>query len=356
MTHGPARLQPRGVHGPSRLGAAASSAGAAGARASSGRVRESKRLFGDPWASAYRIGPHPELLGDRVPAALPALGRGARRLAVNAGLPRRGGPAPSADRAHPRGRPDRGEPRPARARPCGGGERARPGGRAAASTCAAGRPEFFSLIVPERALRRGRQPARAARGGAGRRSRVAARGLGRPQGSTSFGSALGSRTIRRGILVRVDQEAGEALAVVAGDADPEVAVGQPGGVGRLLVADQLGVAARLDVGVDRARRLLAWRRSRPPPSGVPPGPRPARRTRSPPAGRCRSGRTAPRAAPWAGRPARPPAGASRRAAPARGRARRSAPGCRRWRGGSRESGRCPCGPAAAGAAGSRRAA
>jgi hypothetical protein len=35
-----------------------------------GTGASSERRFGDPWASAYRIGPHPELLGDRV-GALP---------------------------------------------------------------------------------------------------------------------------------------------------------------------------------------------------------------------------------------------------------------------------------------------
>jgi hypothetical protein len=37
-----------------------------------GTGASSERAFGDPWASAYRIGPHPELLGDRVRARLRA--------------------------------------------------------------------------------------------------------------------------------------------------------------------------------------------------------------------------------------------------------------------------------------------
>jgi hypothetical protein len=32
-----------------------------------GTGAESELMFGDPWASAYRVGPHPELIGQRVP-------------------------------------------------------------------------------------------------------------------------------------------------------------------------------------------------------------------------------------------------------------------------------------------------
>ena len=50
---------------PPRCSAAARSGGSAG-RACSAPGIESGVLYGDPWAMAYRIGPHPELLGRRV--------------------------------------------------------------------------------------------------------------------------------------------------------------------------------------------------------------------------------------------------------------------------------------------------
>jgi arylsulfatase A-like enzyme len=49
-----------------------------------GTGASSERRFGDPWLSAYRIGPNPELLGDRVGDPPPA--PGLRRELANAGL------------------------------------------------------------------------------------------------------------------------------------------------------------------------------------------------------------------------------------------------------------------------------
>jgi hypothetical protein len=116
-----------------------------------GTGASSERRFGDPWAAAYRIGPHQELLGDRV-GALPRSGEVRCELA-NAEL---------LDHVDPRERiiPTRvvgrieGSPRGTlRDLAVAVNGRVWAVGR---SFRLRGRPrEFFSLIVPERALRRG---------------------------------------------------------------------------------------------------------------------------------------------------------------------------------------------------------
>jgi Sulfatase len=113
----------------------------------------SERAYGDPWASAFRIGPHPELLGDRVRATLPRSAQVYGELVVN---------APRFNDVDPRGQV-------VPTRVAGRIEGSRPGavrdlavavnGRVWAvgrSFHLRGRPrELFSLIFPERALRRG---------------------------------------------------------------------------------------------------------------------------------------------------------------------------------------------------------
>jgi hypothetical protein len=118
-----------------------------------GTGAQSKRLFGDPWASAFRIGPHPELLGDRVRAALPRSGEVHGELAVNAGR---------LDEVDPRGpivptrvvgRIEGSGPGAVRDLAVAVNGRVWAVGR---SFHLRGRPsELFSLIVPERALHRG---------------------------------------------------------------------------------------------------------------------------------------------------------------------------------------------------------
>jgi hypothetical protein len=51
-----------------------------------GTGAQSELVFGDPWASAYRIGPHPELIGRRVPAGAVVASRRVRGEVANAGL------------------------------------------------------------------------------------------------------------------------------------------------------------------------------------------------------------------------------------------------------------------------------
>jgi hypothetical protein len=118
-----------------------------------GTGAQSKRLFGDPWASAFRIGPHPELLGDRVRAGLPRSAEVHGELAVNAGR---------LDEVDPRGpivptrvvgRIEGSGPGAVRDLAVAVNGRVWAVGR---SFHLRGRPsELFSLIFPERALRRG---------------------------------------------------------------------------------------------------------------------------------------------------------------------------------------------------------
>lgn len=118
-----------------------------------GTGAESELLFGDPWASAYRIGPHPELIGQRVPVGLAAAGTVRARLA-NAALLADVQPS---DRILPTRVTGRlpGTPRGAmRDLAVAVNGRIRAVGRS--FHLRGRRMEFFSLIVPESALRPGR--------------------------------------------------------------------------------------------------------------------------------------------------------------------------------------------------------
>jgi hypothetical protein len=115
---------------------------------------ESEVLFGDPWAMAYRIGAHPELLGRRV-SALPVGGSGPVRAQVaNADLMR---DVSAGDPYYPTrvAGPLRGVPP---------GEHRQLALAVNGRVRAVGRSfdlwrktrEYFSLMVPENALREGR--------------------------------------------------------------------------------------------------------------------------------------------------------------------------------------------------------
>ena len=82
-----ARLRPGGAHRAARDGAAPCAVAAALGAAVRDRGRE-QVLYGDPWAMAYRIGPHSELLGRRV-AALRRPDEPIRRGRECGALPRR---------------------------------------------------------------------------------------------------------------------------------------------------------------------------------------------------------------------------------------------------------------------------
>ena len=116
-----------------------------------GTGADSLRAFGDPWASAYRIGPHPELLGDRV-GAVERSGAVRGELA-NAELLERVDPRAPILPTRVTGRIEGSPPRAVRDLAVAVNGRIRAVGR---SFHLRGQPqEFFSLMVPERALRRG---------------------------------------------------------------------------------------------------------------------------------------------------------------------------------------------------------
>jgi hypothetical protein len=116
-----------------------------------GTGAESQLMFGDPWESAYRIGPHPELIGRRVPVV--AAGAAHAEIA-NAGLVAHVDPAAKLLPTRVTGRLP-GTPAGAmRDLAVAVNGRIRAVGR---SFHLRGRKmEFFSLLVPETALRRGR--------------------------------------------------------------------------------------------------------------------------------------------------------------------------------------------------------
>jgi hypothetical protein len=116
-----------------------------------GTGARSERAFGDPWAMAYRIGPHPELLGDRVGTAAPS--GSVRGVLVNPGLVNRVDPRGPMVPTRVMGRIEGGLPGAERDLAVAVNRRVRAVGR---SFHLRGRPrELFSLIFPERALRRG---------------------------------------------------------------------------------------------------------------------------------------------------------------------------------------------------------
>jgi Sulfatase len=111
----------------------------------------SRRVFGDPWASAYRIGPHRELLGDRV-GALPHSGE-VRCALANAELVNDVDPDGPILPTRVVGRIDGSPPGAVRDLAVAVNRRIWAVGR---SFHLRGRThEYFSLLVPERALRRG---------------------------------------------------------------------------------------------------------------------------------------------------------------------------------------------------------
>jgi hypothetical protein len=118
-----------------------------------GTGAQSERAFGDPWASAYRIGPHPELLDRRVRRArVPRSGRIRARVA-NANLLEDVDPEKPLFPSRVAGRVEGGRPGELRdvalavnGRVAAVGRSFRLRGRA---------PEFFSLLVPDSALRPG---------------------------------------------------------------------------------------------------------------------------------------------------------------------------------------------------------
>jgi hypothetical protein len=116
-----------------------------------GTGARSERAFGDPWAMAYRIGPHTELLGDRVGA--PAPSGEVRGVLVNPGLVNRVDPRGPVVPTRVMGRIEGGRPGAERDLAVAVNGRVRAVGR---SFHLRGRPrELFSLIFPERALHRG---------------------------------------------------------------------------------------------------------------------------------------------------------------------------------------------------------
>ena len=126
-------------------------------------------LYGDPWASAYRIGPHPELLGRRVPAlrVLPSGAARSARVTRQRGLfahvdPREQVLPDAGDRAAPRSAARRAP------RPGGRGERPHRATSAQLRLYAASR-EYFSLMVPETVAAPRAATGRAVRGACRRR-------------------------------------------------------------------------------------------------------------------------------------------------------------------------------------------
>jgi hypothetical protein len=116
-----------------------------------GTGARSERAFGDPWAMAYRIGPHPELLGDRV--GTPAPSGAVRAVLVNPGMVNRVDPRGPVVPTRVMGRIVGGRPGAERNLAVAVNGRVRAVGRS--FHLRGRRHELFSLIFPERALHRG---------------------------------------------------------------------------------------------------------------------------------------------------------------------------------------------------------
>jgi hypothetical protein len=117
-----------------------------------GTGAQSELMFGDPWASAYRVGPHPELIGERVPHVVSA---GAARAEVaNAGLLADVEPSQRILPTRVTGRLPGTPPGTMRDLAVAVNGRIRAVGRS--FHLHGRRTEFFSLLVPESALRPGR--------------------------------------------------------------------------------------------------------------------------------------------------------------------------------------------------------
>lgn len=115
---------------------------------------QSQLLYGDPWASVYRIGPHPELIGRRLPAGGVASSSVVHGSIANAELLADVEPSDRIEPTRVTGRLSGAPPDAMRdlavavnGRIAAVGRSFHLDGRAA---------EFFSLMVPESALRRGR--------------------------------------------------------------------------------------------------------------------------------------------------------------------------------------------------------
>ena len=116
-----------------------------------GTGAESELLFGDPWASAYRVGPHPELIGRPVTQAVAGT---ARAQIANLGLTAHVDPSAQILPTRVTGRLPGTPPGTMRDLAVAVNGRIRAVGR---SFHLHGRhTEFFSLLVPETALRPGR--------------------------------------------------------------------------------------------------------------------------------------------------------------------------------------------------------
>lgn len=119
-----------------------------------GTGAQSELMFGDPWASAYRIGPHPELLGRRVqPAAVAASSR-VHGVVANAGLLRDVERSKQIQPTRVTGRL-RGSP-PGAMRDLAVAVNGRIQAVGRSFHLRGRRAEYFSLLVPETALLRGR--------------------------------------------------------------------------------------------------------------------------------------------------------------------------------------------------------
>jgi hypothetical protein len=116
-----------------------------------GTGAESELMFGDPWASAYRVGPHPELIGRRVPHIAPGA---ARAEVANAGLLADVEPSKAIVPTRVTGRLPGTPPGTMRDLAVAVNGRIRAVGRS--FHLRGRRTEFFSMIVPESALRPGR--------------------------------------------------------------------------------------------------------------------------------------------------------------------------------------------------------
>jgi sulfatase-like protein len=119
---------------------------------------ESELLYGDPWASAYRVGPHPELIGQRVSAAEVARSQDLHATIANADLFEDVEPWEQIQPTRVTGSLSGGQPGVLRDLAVAVNGRIAAVGRSfrleGQST------EFFSLLVPESVLRRGRNDVR----------------------------------------------------------------------------------------------------------------------------------------------------------------------------------------------------
>jgi hypothetical protein len=114
---------------------------------------QSELLFGDPWATVYRVGPHRDLLDRRLADLRVSSPAGARASVANAGLVRHVNPADELLPTRVEGRLGRGRPGTLRDLAVAVNGRIRAVGR---SFRLRFRPnEFFSFVVPEGSLRPG---------------------------------------------------------------------------------------------------------------------------------------------------------------------------------------------------------